>query len=109
MEKVDFIPLGSVVLLEGGTQKLMVIARGLTIPKGDKTFYFDYGAVMYPQGLLGARMAYFNQEDIRSITFIGCNDEDNQAIVKVMNENLAKNNSLIRISADDWNAMESKE
>ena len=102
MERVEFIPLGSVVQLYGGTQKLMVVARGLTAQRGGKTYYFDYGGVMYPQGLLGAQMAYFNQDAIRSISFIGCNDEDNQAIVKILNDNLEKNNELVRCTTEEW-------
>lgn len=102
MDKVDFIPLGSVVQLYGGTQKLLVVSRALTVQHGEKTYYFDYGGVMYPQGLIGAQMAYFNHDAIRSISFIGCNDTDNQAIVKVLNDSLAKKTDLIRCTPEEW-------
>ena len=102
MEKINFIPLGSVVQLYGGTQKLMVVSRALTVQRGEKNYYFDYGGVMYPQGLIGAQMAYFNHDAIRSISFIGCNDADNQAIVRMINDNLEKKDDLVRCTPEEW-------
>lgn len=109
MERVDFIPLGSVVFLKGGTQKVMIIARAITAERGGKTFYFDYGGVLYPQGLVGAQMAYFNNDDIRAIAFIGCNDEDNQVILDAINDGLEKRTDLVRGSVDEWQAAGAQE
>ena len=36
MEKIDYIPLGSVVYLKGGVKKLLVVARAINVANGDK-------------------------------------------------------------------------
>ena len=41
-ETVDYLPLGSVVILKGGVQKVVVIARGLLSVATGKEGYFDY-------------------------------------------------------------------
>ena len=104
MNGVNFVPLGSVVLMQGGTQKIMVVARGVSLKRGEKTFYFDYGGVLYPQGLMGNEMAYFNHLDIRSLVFIGCNDADNQTVVQMLNDNLEKHPELERCTIEEWQA-----
>ena len=47
-ETVDYLPLGSVVILKGGVQKVVVIARGLLSVATGKEGYFDYGGCLYP-------------------------------------------------------------
>ena len=48
MEKINYIPLGSIVLLSGGTQKVMIISRGLNVQNGGRVLFFDYAGVPYP-------------------------------------------------------------
>lgn len=105
MKNVNYIPLGSIVQLEGGTQKLMVVARGLNMKRGGKEVFFDYGAVQYPQGLTGDQLAYFNHDAIRALLFIGCNDMDNQTVVAALNSYIEKNPDLIRCTPDEWNRL----
>ena len=102
MDKVNFLPLGSIVLLDAGTQKLLIVARGLNVQHGDQTVFFDYGAVPYPQGLSGDQLVYFNHDSVRSIYFIGCNDGDNQVITDAINAYLAQHDDIIRVSPDEW-------
>lgn len=104
MKHINFLPLGSIVQLEGGTQKLLIIARGLTMNRGGKSYFFDYGGVMYPQGLTGDQMAYFNHGAIRALNYIGCNDEDNQAIVTALNKYLQEHPELLRCTPEEWAA-----
>ena len=51
MEKIDYIPLGSVVYLKGGIKKLLVVARAIMAANGGKQYFFDYGGVLYPEGI----------------------------------------------------------
>lgn len=102
MARVNFVPLGSIVQLEGGTQKLMVVARGLNVKRGEKTYFFDYGGVQYPQGLSGDQLAYFNHEAIRSLAYIGCNDRDNQIMVETLNTYIEKHEELQRCTPEEW-------
>ena len=101
MSMVNFLPLGSIVLLDAGTQKIMIVARGMNVEHEGKTVFFDYGGVPYPQGLTGDQLAYFNHDSVRSIYFVGCNDGDNQVITDALNAYLDKHDDIVRISSDE--------
>ena len=60
-ETVDYLPLGSVVILKGGVQKVVVIARGLLSVATGKEGYFDYGGCLYPQGLVRDHKSCFQR------------------------------------------------
>ena len=96
MKKIDYLPLGSVVLLRGGIQKILIIARGINTKQGDKTVFFDYGAVLYPEGLTGDRMAYFNHDAISKVVFSGYDDEDSKICADNINNYLAANPNVQR-------------
>lgn len=91
MNRIDYLPLGSVVLLHGGIQKLLIIARGINTKQGDQTGFFDYGAVLYPEGLTGDRMAYFNHDAVSNVVFYGYDDEDSKICANNINDYLATN------------------
>ncbi len=82
MEPVEFLPLGSVVIVRGAVRKTVVIARGLAAQIAGQTKVFDYGGCVYPEGLLGDQIAYFNHEDIAKVVFEGFSDDDNVMMVE---------------------------
>lgn len=90
MEKVKFLPLGSIVVIKGGVKKFMIVARGLGVNVGEKSSYFDYGACMYPEGMMDDKMMYFQHEDITKTVFEGFSDEDDRLMVDDINEALSK-------------------
>lgn len=96
MEKIDYLPLGSVVLLNGGIQKLLIIARGINTKQDDQIVFFDYGAVLYPDGLTGDRMAYFNHDAVNKVVFYGYDDEESKIYSNNINDYLAANPSVQR-------------
>ncbi len=75
-EKREFLPLGSIIRINGSVKKLMILARG-TFPriKGAVTYY-DYGVCTYPEGIIGDSLVYINHEDIQEVVFEGYRDED---------------------------------
>ena len=85
MEKVAFLPLGSVVVVKGGVKKAMIISRGLGVTLGDGVKYFDYGGCLYPEGLVGDQVLYFNHADINKVVFEGFSDDDNELMVENIN------------------------
>ena len=105
MEKIDFYPLGSVVLLKGGVRKVMIIARGLNVTKKGKEYFFDYGGVLYPEGLTGDQMVYFNHDGITKVYFHGYADDDNDLVLNNLNNYLAEHPDAERIEADEWNSL----
>ena len=92
MEKVNYLPIGSVVLLKGGCKKLLIISRALQVRTEDSEYYFDYGGVVYPEGLFGEQIAYFNSEGIREVVFKGYSDTEEEKAVKNLNNYLEKKN-----------------
>lgn len=89
MNKTDFLPLGSVVILKGGVQKVIIVARGLVAKLTGDPVFFDYGGVLYPQGLVGENIMYFNSEDIRLTVFEGFKDSDDALMTESIQEWMA--------------------
>lgn len=96
MEKINYIPLGSVVLLQGGTQKILIISRGINTKQNGDVVFFDYGGVLYPDGLTGDRMAYFNHEAVNTVLFYGCDDEESRNVSDSINRYLVENPNVKR-------------
>ena len=73
MEKL--LPIGSIVYLKEGSQKLMVLNRGPQIKQNGSILRFDYSGCMYPIGLVADQIFYFNAENINEIFFLGFYDK----------------------------------
>lgn len=74
MKKNKFLPIGSVVVLNGGEMKVMITGRQ-QIRTTDNT-EFDYVGCIYPDGVDGENVLLFNAEDIVLVLFIGYQDLD---------------------------------
>ena len=82
------LPLGSIVLLKEGMQKIMVVARG-TVYVDELTgedIFADYMAVLYPAGLNPETTIFFNHEDIDKILFTGFSDNDEERFLEIYAE-----------------------
>lgn len=86
MEKIEYLPLGSIVLLEGGIKKLVIVSRGVAVNIKEGIKFFDYGGAQYPEGIIGDQIAYFNHEGISKVIFKGYSDEDDKVIVENINK-----------------------
>ena len=102
MEKIDYIPLGSVVYLKGGIKKLLIVARAINVENDGKQYFFDYGGVLYPEGVSGDQMAYFNHDDVTSVFFRGCDDAESQAVTDAINRYVEEHPDLLRGSVQNW-------
>ncbi|WP_057821314.1 DUF4176 domain-containing protein [Schleiferilactobacillus perolens] len=90
MEKTEFLPLGSVVMLTGVIKRIVIVQRAIELNQEDGgTKYYDYGAILYPEGLVEDQLVYFNQEDISRLIFKGFSDDDDTIMVEQLNEALA--------------------
>ena len=71
-----YLPIGSVVMLEGATKRVMItgfIAKG--IETGDKVF--DYIGCLYPEGVISSdKNLLFNHENIKTVYYIGYSDTE---------------------------------
>ena len=104
MDKLRYLPLGSVVMLKGATRKLLIIGRGLQAKNAEtgKTFFFDYGGVPYPEGLTGDQAMYFNIDMIDKVFHEGFSDDDDKIVTDSINEYLKDHPNTIRGNADVW-------
>jgi len=90
MEKVEYLPLGSIVVIKGGVRKVMILARGVGAKIEGETRLFDYSGCIYPDGMVGENTLLFNHSEIQKIIFTGYADEDEQLMVENINDWMEK-------------------
>lgn len=83
---IEFHPIGSVVIAKGNVKKMAIIARGIMAEINGTLKYFDYAAVMYPEGLLSEQLIYFNHQDILKVVHTGYSDDDEEMMRDTINE-----------------------
>jgi hypothetical protein len=86
MEIKELLPIGSVVLLEKGTKRVMVFGvKQTSLEENEEEF--DYIGVMYPEGYIGKEYQFlFNHSDIAEIVFRGYEDGERDGFIKRLNE-----------------------
>lgn len=73
--KKEFLPIGSVVMLEGGTKPLMITGYRMKASVDDEQVY-DYVACVFPEGFMEQVYSLFNNEQIHKVMFVGYEDEE---------------------------------
>lgn len=87
--KRNLLPIGSVVRLRDGNKRLMVCGRVQTDVATGKTY--DYSACLYPEGMINSEEMYlFDNENIKTLFFVGFQDEEEIAFRKFIDEQLAE-------------------
>lgn len=80
------LPIGSVVLLKGGTKKLMIIGIK-PISEEDPDRVYDYMGVIYPEGFLSDEYNFmFDHENINDVIFLGYNNPEREAFIEFIKE-----------------------
>ncbi|MDO4633116.1 MAG: DUF4176 domain-containing protein [Eubacteriales bacterium] len=81
----ELLPAGSVVLLKNATKKLMIIGILQMIPGENENRLYDYLAVPFPEGFMGADANFlFNHEDINDVIFTGYDNPERTEFVKAI-------------------------
>ena len=79
------LPLGSIIILENGTKKIMIYGRKQRAVQNQRTY--DYVACLYPEGNIDDEYTYlFNHSDIKEIVHEGYRDEDEEKFLEVLND-----------------------
>lgn len=94
------LPLGSVVRLNNGDIKLMIISRAPLYEQEEVIGYFDYSACIYPTGQVESQTYFFNNENIEKVYFEGYKDEQEELFQKQYEEKI-KEVQYPKLSIDD--------
>lgn len=86
--KKKLYPLGTVVYLKEGTQKVMIVGRGVVYHDDEENsdVFVDYMACAYPDGIDPNQSIFFNEENIDQIVSVGYEDEEETRFVKIYRE-----------------------
>ena len=82
------LPLGSVVKLKNGEQKVMITVRLPLYNNKGTIGYFDYGACLFPNGQVDQKTYFFNESDIEEVYFKGYIDESEEEFQKKYKEEI---------------------
>ena len=103
MDRIPYVPLGSIILLNGSYEKVIIVGRGLIVKNGaGNNVIFDYAGVTYPEGLVGDHVAYFNHIDVAKVVFEGFSDEADTITVDNINKYITDHPEIERGSVDNW-------
>lgn len=91
-----FLPIGTIVILKNGKRELMITSY-CVMPAGDvfdktgqieaKGQLFDYGACLYPEGLITSDQIFvFNHEQIERVCFKGYESDAQKQFSKLLIE-----------------------
>ena len=89
MEIKDLLPIGSVVLLEGGKKRVMIY--GVRQIEQETQEEYDYIGVVYPEGNMwqGSKFV-FNHDKIQEVFFKGYEDEERQDFIQRLSDYYAQ-------------------
>lgn len=85
MEIKDLLPIGSVVLLEDGSKKLMIIGVKQTdVSSGEE---YDYLSVIYPEGFINEdTLFFFNHDVIDKVFYSGMHDDEREEFIEKLSD-----------------------
>lgn len=81
-----YLPIGSVVLLKGGTKKAMITGF-CSVSAEDKTKIYDYTGCVYPEGYLDFNeVCLFDHSQIETIYHLGFINDEEETFKKELEE-----------------------
>lgn len=85
-----FLPIGTVVMLQGGSKRVMITGF-CSVEEGKKDKVWDYCGCLYPAGVLSSKQTcLFDHSQIESVHHLGLVDEEEENFKKRLNEIVAK-------------------
>ena len=80
-----YLPIGTVVMLKGGSKRVMITGF-CSMPTDDQNTMYDYSGCMYPEGFLSSdQTALFNHDQIEKVYHLGFADEEEQKFKASLN------------------------
>lgn len=85
-----FLPIGTVVLLRGGSKKIMITGY-CAYEKENPNQMYDYNGCIYPEGYISSELVcLFNHKQIHKIYHLGYANEENAKWKEKLNEYVDK-------------------
>ena len=88
MEEIGekYLPIGTVVMLTGGTKRVMITGF-CAVEEDDKRKIWDYSGCMYPEGFLSSdQTCLFDHSQIEKIYHLGLVDDEEEELKKTLKE-----------------------
>ena len=70
--------------LKGSSKKVMIIARAIAANQKGKAIYYDYGGCLYPEGLVGDKILYFNHNEENKIIAKGYQNQEDEQLIETI-------------------------
>ena len=88
MIEPKFLPIGTVVMLDGGTKRAMIIGY---CPVAEGNQMYDYSGCLYPEGVLSSdQTLLFNHEQVSQVFFKGFVDQEQTEFMTKLNQIVAQ-------------------
>lgn len=102
--KKEFLPIGSVVLLKGGTKRVMVTGF-CSVDNNEKERMYDYTGCLYPEGIINSNeICLFDNNQIDQVFFKGFIDEEEIKFKDELDKtlsNIEKNSQVFDLDDED--------
>jgi hypothetical protein len=96
-----FLPIGTVVMLKGGSKRVMITGF-CSMATEEQNVMYDYSGCMYPEGFLSSdQTALFNHSQIEKIYHLGLLDEEEQKFKTNLNGLVAQMNNVTQNSVSE--------
>lgn len=92
MNYEKYLPVGTVVMLKGGSKRAMITGF-CSVANEDKTKMYDYSGCLFPEGILKSdQTLLFNHEQIDKIYHLGLVDDEEKSFKQKLKEVINKIN-----------------
>ena len=86
MNTEKFLPIGTVVMLNGGAKRVMITGF-CTIASDDNSTMYDYCGCLYPEGVVSSdKNLLFDHNQIAKIYALGYSDDEEKEFKAKLNE-----------------------
>ncbi len=87
-----FLPIGTVVMLKGGTKRAMITGF-CSVAQDDSQKTYDYSGCLYPEGFISSnQICLFDHEQIERVYFLGYVDDEETAFQLKLKSLVEQNN-----------------
>lgn len=85
-----FLPIGTVVMLKGGSKRTMITGFCVTAEE-NKDKMFDYSGCIYPEGVISSKQVLlFDHNQIENVYHIGLIDDEEKQFKQKLSELINK-------------------